>query len=406
MPYPTDMKEKLAIHGGEPVRTKPYPTWPMAGAREEELLLEVIRSQQWGGYHKLVGEFEALFAQMHDCEHAVTCANGTIALEMALDAAGIRSGDEVIVPAHSFIATSSAVSRVGAVPVFVDIDRETYNISPERIREAASENTKAVIVVHFGGAMVDMDRLDKIAAETKLTVIEDAAHAHGAEWHGRRAGSFGIVSTFSFQNSKVMTSGEGGIITTNDADLAARARSFANCGRREGEGWFDHFVLASNLRMTGFQAAVLTAQLEKLTDQIRLRQQNAESLIKAVSAPGVRFQKVPDGANVESCYIIPGAIDEAEFGVGRDAFIEAMKAEGIPCSPFYANPLYKNPMYEDVAHRTEPCPAAEEVCGTSFWLPLVTLMGSEEDAKDVARAIEKIHTAYKPVETETGVAVN
>ena len=400
------MREKLAIHGGEPVRTEPYPTWPMAGGREEELLLEVIRSQQWGGYHKLVGEFEALFAQMHDCEHAVTCANGTVALEMALYAAGIVPGDEVIVPAHSFIATSSAVSRAGAVPVFVDIDRETYNISLDRIREAVSDKTKAVIVVHFGGAMVDMDRLEEVVKETKLIVIEDAAHAHGAEWHGRRAGSFGAVSTFSFQNSKVMTSGEGGIITTNDADLAARARSFANCGRREDAGWFDHFILASNLRLGAFQAAVLTAQLEKLTDQIRLRQQNAESLIKAVSAPGIRFQKVPGGANVQSCYVIPGAIDEAEFGVGRDGFIEAMKAEGIPCAPFYAKPLYKNPMYEDVAHRIEPCPVAEEACDTSFWLPLVTLMGSEDDVQDVARAIQKIHTAYKPVTTESGVAVN
>jgi len=400
------MREKLAIHGGEPVRTKPFPTWPMAGEREEELLLEVIRAQQWGGYNEHVKRFEEVFAQVHDCKHAVSCANGTLALEMALHAAGIQPGDEVIVPAHSFISTASAVSQMGAIPVFVDIELETFNISPERIREAAGEKTKAVIVVHFGGVMVDMDRVAEVAAEKGLIVIEDAAHAHGAEWHGQRAGSLGRVGTFSFQNSKVMTSGEGGLITTNDDEVAARARSYSNCGRREGAGWFDHFIQASNLRMTGFQAAVLTAQLEKLPDQIRLRRRNVDLLKQTVTAPGIRLQKAPDGANEQSCYIIPGAIDEMNFGIGRDGFVDAMKAEGIPCAPFYAKPLYKNPVYKDVANRVEPCPVSDEVCGTSFWLPLVTLMGSEEDVQDMARAITKIHNAYKVAPTEAGVAVH
>ena len=400
------MSEKLAIHGGEPIRTEPYPTWPTAGAREEELLLAVIRSRQWGGYNKFVGEFEKLFAEMHDCQHAVTCVNGDTAIEMALYAAGIGPGDEVIVPAHSFIATSSAVSRMGAIPVFVDIDRDTYNISPGRILEAAGERTKAVIVVHFGGIMADMDRVQQVAAQMDLVVIEDAAHAHGAEWHGKRAGSIGLVGTFSFQNTKVMTAGEGGVITTNENDIAARARSYGNCGRREGAGWFDHFILAANYRMTGFQAAVLTAQLEKLPEQVRLRQQNAGLLMKSVRTPGIRFQRAPSGANVQSFYIVTGAIDETEFGVGRDEFVEAMKTEGIPCSPFYAKPLYKNPMYDNLAHRAEPCPVAEEVCGHSFWLPLATLMGGEEDVLDIMRAIEKIHAAYKPVTTSAGLSVN
>ncbi len=400
------MSEKLAIHGGEPIRTAPYPTWPMAGTREEELLLAVIRSRQWGGYNKFVGEFEKLFAEMHDCKHAVTCVNGDTAIEMALYAAGIGPGDEVIVPAHSFIATSSAVSRVGAIPVFVDINRDTYNISPSRILEAAGERTKAVIVVHFGGIMADMDRVQQVAAQMDLVVIEDAAHAHGAEWHGKRAGSMGLVGTFSFQNTKVMTAGEGGVITTNDNDIAARARSYANCGRRQEAGWFDHFILASNYRMTGFQAAVLTAQLEKLPEQVRLRRQNADLLMKSVRTPGIRFQSAPAGANVQSFYIVTGAIDETEFGVRRDEFVEAIKAEGIPCAPFYAKPLYKNPMYDNLAHRVEPCPVAEEVCGHSFWLPLATLMGGEEDVLDIMRAIEKIHAAYKPVGTSAGLSVN
>ena len=400
------MGQKLAIHGGQPVRTEPFPSWPVAGAREEELLLEVVRSQQWGGYNKFVGDFEELFAEMHDCRHAVSCANGTVAIEMALHAVGIGPDDEVIVPAHSFIATASAVSRMGAIPVFVDIDRETYNISPDRVLEAAGDRTKAVIVVHFGGMMVDMDRIEEVAGQANLTVIEDAAHAHGAEWHGKRAGSLGMMGTFSFQNSKVMTSGEGGIITTDDDELAARARSFANCGRREGRGWFEHFTLATNYRMTGFQAAVLTAQLERLAKQVRLRQANAELLMKSVNLPGLRFQCAPAGATVQSFYIVSVAIDEKDFGVGRDELVEGLNAEGIPCARFYPHPLYKNPMYTDLAHRTTPCPVAEEVCGNSFWLPLRTLMGGEEDVLDVAHAIEKVHAAYKPIEAETGVSVN
>ena len=406
MPYPIGMAEKLAIQGGQPVRTSEYPHWPMAGAREEELLLEVIRSNQWGGYNKLVGEFEKLFGGAHDVKHAVACVNGTVAIEMALHATGIGPGDEVIVPAHSFVATSAAVSREGAIPVFVDIERDTYNLDPERIPPAVSPRTKAVIVVHFGGVMANMDRIQSVASAHNLVVIEDAAHAHGAEWEGKRSGSFGLAGAFSFQNTKVMTAGEGGIMTTSDDEVAASARSYANCGRRPGHGGFDHFKVASNYRMTGFQAAVLTAQLEKLPEQVRRRQANVEVLTKAVTAAGVRFQAASTGANLRSYYMLTGAVDESEFGVNRDEFVEALEAEGIPCGVFYDHPLYGNPMYQAAEHRVEPCPVAEEVCTNSFWLPLKTLMGSEEDALDVARAIDKIHAAFTPSRAPSKVSAN
>jgi dTDP-4-amino-4,6-dideoxygalactose transaminase len=288
-----------------------------------------------------------------------------------------------------------AVSRLGAVPVFVDIERETYNLDLKNVKSAISPRTKAIIPVHFGGAMVDVDQLDGIASLQRLTVIEDAAHAHGAEWAGRRAGGFGTGGVFSFQNSKAMTAGEGGIVVTNDAEFAARARSFANCGRREGHGWFEHFELASNYRLSGLQAAVLLAQLERLTDQIRLRRQNADTLQRALKkTPGINFQQAPKKANVHSLYLLVARVDEKLFGAGRDEFVQAMQAEGIPCSAFYPHPLYKNPVYESHPFRALDCPVAEAACRDSFWLHLRTLMGGEEDTLDIARAVEKIHKVY------------
>jgi len=391
-----DMK-KLAIHGGDPVRKQPYPSWPAANGKELSLIEEVLRSGNWGGHHPFVGQFERLFARLHDCEHGIAAATGTLALELALEAAGVGAGDEVIVPAHSFISTASAVSRVGAEPVFVDIDPETYNIHPARIEEAGSDRTSAVMVVHFGGAMADMDRIREIAAARDWTVIEDAAHAHGAEWHGSRAGSLGKAGVFSFQNSKVMTAGEGGILVTNDGELAARARAILDCGRRPGGAWFEHYELSSNYRLGGLQAAVLLAQLEQLAAQNRTRQQNGDYLLQAVETPGVIFQKPPDGAVVKPFYLLPGRIDETQFGATRDDFVEAMNAEGVPCRPFYPHPLYTNPMYRDLPHRKMPCPAAEQACKDSFWLPHRVLLGDQDDTNHILRAIDKIHDVYRPV---------
>jgi dTDP-4-amino-4,6-dideoxygalactose transaminase len=368
---------------------------------------EVLDSNDWGGFAPVVARFEQLFALSHNCDFGVTTANGTVALELALAAARIGPGDEVIVPAHSFVATASAVSRAGATPVFIDIFPDSYNLDYRRIEPALSERTKALIVVHFGGMLADMDRILEIAAAKDLVVLEDAAHAHGAEWHGQRAGSLGLAGTFSFQNSKPMTAGEGGIVVTNDAGFAERARSLANCGRREGHGWFEHFDLASNLRLSGLQAAILLAQLEDLPNQIRHREQNAKELLEHLEIPGLFFQTAPAGANVQTLYLLAGRVDETLFGIARDEFVAALAAEGIPCRPFYPHPLYANPMFAALQHRVEPCPVAEQACKNSFWLPQRVLMGDKDDALDVARAIEKIHEVVKPKKkSPVGKAVN
>lgn len=389
--------EKLAIHGGRPVRQKSYPVHPEFGERENKFLQRVLASKQWGGFHDFVGKFEQLFAQFHDCEHGVATANGTLALEMALEASGIREGDEIVVPAHSFVSTASAVSRLRAVPVFVDINSTTYNIDANRLAAAITNKTKGVIVVHFGGQMADIDHIRKKLAGHDVMLIEDAAHAHGAEQHGQRAGSVGLCGVFSFQNSKAMTAGEGGILTSNDEDLASRARSLANHGRKTTlAGGFDHLRLGSNYRLTGIQAAILLAQLEHLPEQIRLRQQNAAALLKQIKTPGIGFQRAPEGTHVQTLHLLVGHIDEEIFGLERNEFVRAMNAEGIPCRPFYPHPLYRNPMYKNLPHRVEPCPVAELVCRNSFWLPQEVWMGSSTDTLDIRRAIEKIHEVYKP----------
>lgn len=388
---------QLALYGGKPVRDRPFPQWPVSTERELELLKEVLAGQQWGGYSDTVKQFEQVFAQVHDCEFGVAAANGSVAIEMALKAAGIGEGDEVIVPAHSFVATASAVNRVGATPVFVDIGRDSYNLNPELLQTAVTDRTAAVIPVHFSGIMLDMDRFSETATGLNLTVIEDAAHAHGAEWHGRRAGSFGLCGTFSFQNSKSMTAGEGGILVTNDKEVADAAASFANCGRRSGHGWFDHFELAPNYRLSGFQAAVLMAQLERLPGQIRTRQANRDALVAQITTPGIVFQTAPEGVSVRTHYLLLGRIEEKAFGMKRDDFVGAMEAEGIPCRPYYPHPLYKNPMYQSAACRVMPCPNAEQACLDSFWIPQNALMGDEEDTRDIARAIGKIWEAVQPV---------
>jgi dTDP-4-amino-4,6-dideoxygalactose transaminase len=360
------------------------PKWPVSTGRELELLRQVLESDRWGGYHEFVRQFEREFAAFVHCAHGVSAMNGTVTLEMALAAAGIGPGHEIIVPAISFISTATAVSRVGATPVFVDIEPVSFNIDPERAAAAVTPRTKAITPVHFGGPMADMDRLLTLAAQHGIALIEDAAHAHGSEWNGRRAGSLGLAGSFSFQNSKVMTAGEGGMLTTNDAEFAARAWSIMDQGRRPGGGWFHHYSLGSNYRISGWQAAVLLAQLERLPEQICRRARNAALLRSELAdIPGLALQSVPRRQNANSWYLFLGRVH------ARDEFHRALTALGVPCTPFYPHPLYGNPVYQRGGCRVEPCPVAEACIADAFWLPHRVLMGDEETTREVARAVRK-----------------
>lgn len=356
----------------------------MAGEREYELIAQVLSGQMWGGFHPLVAQLERDFAAFQHCRFGISAFNGTITLEMALEALGIGEGDEVIVPAISFVSTATSVSRVRATPVFVDIEYDTFNIDPHRIREAITPKTKAIIPVHFGGPMADMDSILAIAAEFGVPLLEDAAHSHGSEWNGARAGSIGAVSSFSFQNGKVMTAGEGGMLLTNEEALATRLRAIQNQGRREGEGFFHHYTLGSNYRMTALQAAVLIAQLERLPAHNARRERSASIIKQALAdVPGLHFQAVPKAASVHTNYLLLGWVE-----TDRDGFHQRLTAQGVPCTPFYPHTLQNNPLYMGRTNcRVMPCPNAEAHILNAFWIPHRALLGDDDEAMRVASAM-------------------
>lgn len=389
---------KLAIKGGNPVRTKPFTKWPIFDEREEKALIEVLRSGHWGRISgKKNEEFEEKFSKFVGASYGVTCVNGTAALEIALRAMNIGKGDEVIVPAYTFIATASACILVGADPVFVDIDPNTYNIDPKYIEQAITTKTKAIIAVHIGGCPANMDEIMRIAKKYNLLVIEDAAQAHGAEWRGKKVGSIGDMATFSFQASKNINAGEGGIVTTNNKKFADMAWSLMNVGRVKEGGWYDHPILGWNYRMTEFQAAILLVQMERIEEQMKKREENAKYLADGLRKIGGVEPLVPDeGVTRHAYHLFIFRYNKDEFkGVKRETFIKALNAEGIPASPGYV-PLYKFPAildwpYKERDYRDVYLPVTEKACyEEGIWLSQNILLGPKEDMDDILTAVSKI----------------
>lgn len=386
----------LAIAGGKPLRTKPFARWPEFGATERTALIEVLESGIWGGYSPAVDEFERAFAVFHHASHGVCASNGTVTLEGALLAAGVGPGDEVIVPPITFAATATAVLRAGATPVFADVEAH-YNLDPERVCEALSPRTKAVIPVHFGGHPADMDAILALAREHGLTVIEDAAHAHGASWKGNSVGTLGDIASFSFQQSKSLTAGEGGILIGNNAELVGRARSFFNQGRVPGRGWYEHIHLGTNQRMTAWQAAVLSAQLERLPGQLERRAQNAAYLNQRLSKLDFLEIRPPDErVTIHSyCLYTIRLRPEAMDGVDVAAFTKALAAEGIPGAGYYPHPLHHNELFRKYAFRATECPRALAACRDMFWISHEVMLAGRDDLEDFIAALEKVASGVK-----------
>jgi dTDP-4-amino-4,6-dideoxygalactose transaminase len=361
------------------------PNWPISGQRERELIEQVLESDRWGGFHAFIERFENEFAAFQHCGYGVAAMNGTVTLETLLEALGIGDG-EVIVPAISFISTAAAVSRMGATPVFVDID-DTFNLDPNRVAAAVNTKTRSIVAVHFGGPMADMDALGEIANDHGIPLIEDAAHAHGSEWDGKRAGSIGVAGSFSFQNGKVMTAGEGGILVSNDEPLMDGAREIVNQGRRKGEGWFAHYSLGTNYRMTAFQAAVLIAQFERLPEQNCRRMRSAGIVREQLAdVKGLRLQRVLPQASVHTNYLLTGRVEG-----DRGGFHRRLTAAGFPCTAFYPHTLYNNPLYRDgvAPCRVTPCPVSEARIADGFWIPHRALLGDDDDARALAGAMRE-----------------
>ena len=355
-------------------------------------LQQVLASGEWGGFGDVVGEFEAAWAKRHQAKHCISAVNGTLTLEAALRVVDVGPGDEVIVPPYTFIATANAVRLVGATPVFVDVEPDTYNLDIDRVIEAIGPKTKAVIPVHFAGLPVDMDRLMPLVAAHGLAVIEDAAHAHGTTWQGTPAGSIGHIGSFSLQQSKNLTAGEGGILITNDDELAQKLWSYANQGRDPQGRWYEHGMLGSNLRMTGWQAAILMAQLGRFEEQLARRQASAKRLntiLEEIDGPApMRWDPRCDN---HAFHLYMMRYDPAKFnGLSRERFVEALKAEGVPCSTGYYRPLYHQAPLAEPFSRVLPCPVAEQACREAIWLTQNLLLADTEEMDDIAHAIVKV----------------
>mgnify|MGYP000527777851 CR=1 FL=1 len=400
------MSRKLALLGGPPIRTRPFTAWPIFGRAEERRLLRVLRSGKWGRLHgPEVAAFEQRFAAAHGCKHGIAVANGTVSLRLALLAVGLQAEDEVIVPPYTFFSTASAVVEANAVPVFADIDLETFNLDPQAAESALTPRTRAIIPVHFAGLPADMDAFLALARRHKLWVIEDAAHAHGASYKHRPAGSLGHIASFSFQSSKNLTAGEGGILTTNNDRLAAACRSMHNCGRVPEGLWYEHHVISGNYRLGEFQGAVLNAQLDRLEAQTARRDRNGRYLAAKLAAlPGVHPQQRPEFCTRHSYHLFMLRLDAAAFGAPRGAVLRALRAEGIPCSAGYGFSLPQQPMFRNKAfgpflhqaaarldYRSVRCPNSDLLCREqAIWLEQSILLGSRADMDDIARAFEKV----------------
>ncbi|MFN8400285.1 MAG: DegT/DnrJ/EryC1/StrS family aminotransferase [Anaerolineales bacterium] len=331
---------ELAILGGSKIRIEDYPQWPVWDQRDIDAVTEVIKSGRWGGFPypgPKTAELAKKFAELQGGGYAVPMINGTITMEVALRAAGIGWGDEVIVPAYTFQATASAPMGAGAIPVIVDVDPNTYCLDANAVARAITSKTKAIIPVHLGHQMADMDALMALAERYNLIVIEDCAHAHGAKWNGMGAGTIGHFGSFSLQSSKTLTSGEGGILLCKSPEHAAFAASIIDCGRPHALGGGEEdanglSVQGGNFRMSELQSALALVGIERFPAQAKQREEMAAYMDEALSeVKGVRVLKRDPRHTTRSFYRYVFAVDPAEFGIEHDVLCAALDAEGVGC---------------------------------------------------------------------------
>lgn len=328
------------------------PKWPIADEKEWNAVRSVLESDSWwrntGTQVKL---FEKEFAKYQGCKSGLALSNGTVSIEIALKALNIGCGDEVIVPDFTFYSTVSAVLAVGAIPVLVDVSKDDFCIDLNEIEKAITSKTKAIIPVHIAGHMADMYGINDIAKRYNLYVIEDCAHAQGAALLSKRAGLFGTLSTFSFQNAKLMTAGEGGIILGNDQSIMDRVLLEANCGRAEGDTNYQHVLVGTNARLSEIQGAILRIQLERFEEHKKLRDLNYEYISKKLQTiPGITLQKVSDSVTEHSHYMVMFYFDSSSFGgATRDEFVEYLKQCNIPANRAY-KAIHEIPLFQALDH--------------------------------------------------------
>jgi perosamine synthetase len=404
---------KPALLGGPPVRTQAFPSWPRIDERDDRALAEVLHSGHWtrsyGG--PVATRWEEAYAQLTGAKHCIAVANGTSALFASLGGLGVGPGDEVILPPYTFVATLNVILLQYALPIFVDVDVETFQIDPHKIEPAVTDRTAAIIPVHLGGNVADLDTVLAVAKRRQLPVVEDACQAHLAEWRGRKVGAWGTTGCFSFQASKNLNCGEGGAILTSDSELAEKCYAFQNNCRPRTSAGFNFNYLGSrgaNLRLTDFQANLLLAQMTRVEEQSKMREQNAQYLTELLQEiPGILPARMYAGCTRNAYHLYMFRYQKEAFaGMPRAKFIKALNAEGIPCSSGYS-PLNKESFvkatlrtkaYQRIyapevlaqwEQRTE-CPVNERLCQEAVWFSQTMFLGARRDMEQIAEAVRKI----------------
>lgn len=399
------MSNKLAMKGGNPLRTQPFHPWPLVGDAERALLLEAFDSGCWAFNGPKEQEFARRFAAFSGSKEGLCVSNGTVSLEIALRALKVGPGDEVIVPALTWLATAWAVVQVGATPVFADVRESDWCLDPAAFAAAITPRTKAVIPVHLYHQMAEMDEILRIAKSRSLFVVEDCAHTHGSRWGERGAGTLGHIGSYSFQQSKAMTAGEGGILLTDDPALAASMHSLKHCGRK----WKPEspFGFGGNYRITEFQAAILLAQMDRIEDQLARKATNI-SLFQEHIAKIEGLSIGPRKAQVtrQGFYGLALRYDPDAFGgLPQEILVSALCAEGIPVQRPY-DVVYRSPLWtsgtgvlrlepgvkpEDRLALKSQCPVAEALSTEEGLVMLHHLfLGTPGDMADLAAGFRKV----------------
>ncbi len=401
--------ELPAIEGGKPVREKPLEAWPRFTEEEKRLVLEVLES---GRLSSLVGskvrEFERRFANYIGVKYAVATMNGTTALHAAIAALGIGPGDEVITTAFSFIASATAILHHNAIPVFADIDLETLNIDPRSVEERITDRTRAILVVHLAGHPAEMDEIMRIAREHGLYVIEDCAQAIGSEYRGVKVGGIGDVAAFSFYQTKNITTGEGGMVTTNNREVYERARLAIHHGE---VARYLHEVLGWNYRMTEMQAALGIGQLMRIEELNRRRAEIAKIYTEEFEDVDALIVPRPKPYVKHTWHIYQLLLRLEKLKVDRDFFVKALRTENVLALVSYPRAIYENPLFQNLAgygrgcpwtcpfygrkieYRKGLCPNAEYAARRVVTLPTFPWL-SDDEVMDIVKAVKKLAVYY------------
>lgn len=363
---------------------KHIPIARLITTNEELKAVEEVLKSGMLAQGKVVGEFEDLFSDYIAVKNAIAVSNGTIALDIALKALGIKQGDEVITTPFTFIATANSILYQNAKPIFADVDEKTFNINPDDVLEKITDKTKAILGVHLFGHPFDVKAIHEICEDYNLILIEDCAQAHGTEYEGRKAGSFGVVSCFSFYATKNMTTGEGGMITTNIGEIAKACRLLRNHGESRK---YLHTILGYNYRMTNIQAAIGIIQLRKLDEYNEKRIKNAEYLNKHLKARGLITPYMENKVkHVYHQYVVK---IEDDFPMSRNVFMEYLQDKGVGCAIHYPLPIYKQPLYQQLGYRDQKCPIASELANKVLSLPVHPAL-TKENLKYIVEVINNL----------------